>query len=165
MEGKRTMKKGKKISKKDLKVFDRIIATYKGQRGALIPVLQDIQDYYEYLPVEVQEIVAKGLGIPASEVYGVVTFYNFFTMVPRGRHTIKVCMGTACYVRGGRKILDRLGKDLDVPVGGTTEDLRFSLDVVRCLGACGLAPTMMVDRDVHQRLKPAKLGNVLQSYK
>jgi NADH-quinone oxidoreductase E subunit len=165
MEGTTTMRKGKRISKKDLAVFDRIITTYKGQRGSLIPVLQEIQDYYGYLPVAVQEIVAQGLGIPASEVYGVVTFYNFFTMVPRGRHTIKVCMGTACYVRGGKKILDRLERDLGVPVGGTTEDLRFSLDVVRCLGACGLAPTMMVDNDVHQRLKPAKLDNVLESYK
>jgi NADH-quinone oxidoreductase E subunit len=159
------MGKGKRISKKDLTVFDRIITTYQGQRGSLIPVLQEIQDYYGYLPVEVQEIIAQGLRIPASEVYGVVTFYNFFTMVPRGRHTIKVCMGTACYVRGGKKILDRLERDLGVPVGGTTEDLRFSLDVVRCLGACGLAPTMMVDNDVHQRLKPAKLDDVLQSYK
>jgi NADH-quinone oxidoreductase E subunit len=158
------MGKGKRISKKDLTVFDRIITTYQGQRGSLIPVLQEIQDYYGYLPVEVQEIVAHGLGIPASEVYGVVTFYNFFTMVPRGRHTIKVCMGTACYVRGGKKILDRLERDLGVAVGGTTEDLRFSLDVVRCLGACGLAPTMMVDNDVHQRLKPSKLDTVLESY-
>jgi NADH-quinone oxidoreductase E subunit len=165
MEGTTTMSKGKRISKKDLTIFDRIITTYKGQRGSLIPVLQEIQDYYGYLPVEVQEIVAQGLGIPASEVYGVVTFYNFFTMVPRGRHTIKVCMGTACYVRGGKKILSRLERDLDVPVGGTTEDLCFSLEVVRCLGACGLAPTMMVDNDVHQRLKPAKLDSVLQSYK
>jgi NADH-quinone oxidoreductase E subunit len=165
MEGTTTMSKGKRVSKKDLTIFDRIITTYKGQRGSLIPVLQEIQDYYGYLPVEVQEIVAQGLGIPASEVYGVVTFYNFFTMVPRGRHTIKVCMGTACYVRGGKKILGRLERDLGVPVGGTTEDLRFSLDVVRCLGACGLAPTMMVDDDVHQRLKPAKLDNVLESYK
>ena len=165
MEGKMTMSKGKRISKKDLTIFDRIITKYKGQRGSLIPVLQEIQDYYGYLPVEVQEIVAQGLGIPASEVYGVVTFYNFFTMVPRGRHTTKVCMGTACYVRGGKKTLGRLERDLGVPVGGTTEDLRFSLDVVRCLGACGLAPTMMVDNDVHQRLKPAKLDGVLQSYK
>src|SRR4030042_2470484 len=165
MEGKMTMSKGKRISKKDLTIFDRIITTYKGQRGSLIPVLQEIQDYYGYLPVEVQEIVAQGLSIPASEVYGVVTFYNFFTMVPRGRHTIKVCMGTACYVRGGKKILGRLERGLGVPVGGTTGDLRFSLEGVRCLGACGLAPTMMVDNDVHQRLKPAKLDNVLQSYK
>jgi NADH:ubiquinone oxidoreductase subunit E len=159
------MGKGKRISKKDLAVFDRIITTYQGHRGSLIPVLQEIQDYYGYLPVEVQEIIAQGLRVPASEVYGVVTFYNFFTMVPRGRHTIKVCMGTACYVRGGKKILDRLERDLGVPVGGATEDLRFSLDVVRCLGACGLAPTMMVDNDVHQRLKPTKLDDVLQSYK
>jgi NADH-quinone oxidoreductase E subunit len=165
MEGTTTMSKGKRVSKKDLTNFDRIITKYKGQRGSLIPVLQEIQDYYGYLPVQVQEIIAQGLGIPASEVYGVVTFYNFFTMVPRGRHTIKVCMGTACYVRGGKKILERLERDLGVPVGGTSEDLRFSLDVVRCLGACGLAPTMMVDNDVHQRLKPAKLDNVLESYK
>jgi NADH-quinone oxidoreductase subunit E len=158
---------GKKegFSKQDLKFFHRVIDTYREQRGALIPVLQDIQDYYGYLPVEVQEIIAEGLGVPASEVFGVVTFYNFFTMVPRGRHTLKVCLGTACYVRGGKKILERLQRDLDVGVGGTTEDLRFSLEVVRCLGACGLAPTMMIGNDVHQRLKPAKLHEVLEKYR
>lgn len=157
---------GKKegFSKQDLKFFHRIIDKYKEQRGALIPVLQDIQDYYGYLPVEVQEIIAEGLGVPASEVFGVVTFYNFFTMVPRGRHTLKVCLGTACYVRGGKQIMDRLQKDLAVEVGGTTDDLRFSLEVVRCLGACGLAPTMMIGNDVHQRLKPAKLNEILEKY-
>jgi NADH-quinone oxidoreductase E subunit len=159
------MKKGKRFSKRDLKTFHQIITKYKGQRGALIPVLQDIQDYYGYLPVEVQDIIAEGLGIPASEVYGVVTFYNFFTMVPRGRHTVKVCMGTACYVRGGKKIMERIQRDLHVEVGGTTDDLRFSLEVVRCLGACGLAPTMMVNNDVHQRLKPSNLTEALQHYK
>ncbi|MBW2038593.1 MAG: NADH-quinone oxidoreductase subunit NuoE [Deltaproteobacteria bacterium] len=153
------------FSKQDLKVFHRIIDKYKGQKGALIPVLQDIQDYYGYLPLKLQEIIAEGLGVPASEVFGVVTFYNFFTMVPRGRHTIKVCLGTACYVRGGKKILERLQKDLDVEVGGTTEDLRFSLEVVRCLGACGLAPTMMIDKEVHQRLNPTKLKEVWEGYK
>jgi NADH-quinone oxidoreductase E subunit len=164
MEDSRAMSRKQGFTKKDRNVFDRIINQYRGQRGALIPVLQDVQDYYGHLPVEVQEIIAEGLGIPPSEVYGVVTFYNFFTMVPRGRHTIKVCMGTACYVRGGKRILDRLQHDLEIPVGGTTDDLRFSLEVVRCLGACGLAPTMMVDNDVHQRLKPAKLGNLLEKY-
>lgn len=158
------MGKKKGFTQQDLKVFHRIIDKYKGQRGALIPVLQDIQDYYGYLPVEVQEIIAEGLGISASEVFGVVTFYNFFTMVPRGRHTLKVCLGTACYVRGGKKILERLQRDLGVEMGGSTEDLRFSLEVVRCLGACGLAPTMMIGNDVHQRLKPAKLHEVLEKY-
>lgn len=159
------MPKKKGFTKRDLETFNRVIRKYRGQRGALIPVLQDIQDYYGYLPVELQEIIADGLGIPASEVYGVVTFYNFFTMMPRGRHTVKVCMGTACYVRGGKKVLERLEKDLGVDVGGTTDDLRYSLEVVRCLGACGLAPAMMVDNDVHQRLKPSGVGDLLTKYK
>ena len=158
------MRKKKGFTKRDLAAFDRVIRKYKGQRGALIPVLQDIQDYYGYLPVDLQEIIARGLGVPASEVYGVVTFYNFFTMVPRGRHTVKVCMGTACYVRGGKNVLERLKKDLGVEVGGTTDDLRYSLEVVRCLGACGLAPAMMVDNDVHQRLKPSGVGGLLAKY-
>jgi NADH:ubiquinone oxidoreductase subunit E len=109
--------------------------------------------------------VAKGLNIPVANVYGVVTFYSLFTMVPRGRHNIRVCLGTACYVRGGQKLLERLQDILGIKPGSCTEDRRFSLETVRCLGACGLAPVIVVDEDTHGQMKPAKLESVLALYK
>jgi len=148
-----------------MEILDKIISRYKGKRGALMPVLQEAQEEFGYLPIEIQNYIATQMGIPASEVYGVVTFYHFFTMVPKGRHTIKVCLGTACYVRGGKKIIEKLKNDLGIDIGGTTPDRRFSLDVVRCLGACGLAPVVMVDNDIHQGMKPSKLDKTLEPYK
>lgn len=146
------------------RALDEIIAEYKGEEGALIQVLHGAQNLFGYLPEEVQEYVAKGLGVPVSEVHGVVTFYSYFTMVPRGRHTVKVCLGTACYVRGGRKVLEAIQKELGIPVAGTTEDRNFSLEVVRCIGACGLSPVMTVDDDIYRRVKPAKAADILAKY-
>ncbi len=145
--------------------LDRIIAEHKDQPGALVQVLQKAQDLFGYLPTEVQERVAAGLSVPVSEVYGVVSFYSYFTMVPRGKHTIRVCLGTACYVRGGRKVLDQIKGDLDVEVSGTTEDRNFSLEVVRCIGACGLAPVFTVDDDIYRRVKPSKVGELVAKYR
>ncbi|MBW1973160.1 MAG: NADH-quinone oxidoreductase subunit NuoE [Deltaproteobacteria bacterium] len=153
------------LTKESMEILDKIISRYKGKRGALMPVLQEAQEEFGYLPIEIQNYIATQMGIPASEVYGVVTFYHFFTMVPKGRHTIKVCLGTACYVRGGKKIIEKLKNDLGIDIGGTTPDRRFSLDVVRCLGACGLAPVVMVDNDIHQGMKPSKLDKTLEPYK
>ena len=144
--------------------LEKIIAEYKEKPGALILVLHKAQTLFGYLPREVQRQVADGLRIPLSEVAGVVSFYSFFTMVPKGRHTIKVCLGTSCYVRGGQRILGDLQKKLNVPVAGTTEDRRFSLEVVRCIGACGLSPAMTVGEDVFGRVKNAKLGEILEKY-
>jgi len=144
--------------------IDAIIQRYKTKPGSLIPVLEDIQEAIGYLPKSVQRRVALSLSIPFSEVYGVVTFYSFFTMVPRGRHTIRCCLGTACYVRGGKKILEQLTKTLEVYPGQTTGDKRFSLETVRCLGACGLAPVTMVDDNTYRQMKPTKVAEILEAY-
>jgi NADH:ubiquinone oxidoreductase subunit E len=143
----------------------RIVAEHRGQPGALIQVLHKAQDLFGYLPVEVQERVAAGLGVPVSEVYGVVSFYSYFTTVPRGEHTVRVCLGTACYVRGGRKVLEQVKGTLGVDVSGTTEDRKFSLEVVRCIGACGLAPVLTVDADIYRRVKLSKAGDILARYR
>jgi NADH:ubiquinone oxidoreductase subunit E len=145
--------------------LEEVIAAHRGEPGALIQVLHAAQNIFGYLPLEVQERVADGLGIPLGEVYGVVTFYSFFTMVPRGEHTIRVCLGTACYVRGGREVLNQLKAHLGIEVQGTTADREFSLEVVRCVGACGLAPVMTVDGDVYRRVKPARAVEVLEKYR
>lgn len=152
------------FSAEELAAVDGIIKRYSKKPGALIPVLEEVQETIGYLPKSIQRRVALGLGIPFSEVYGVVTFYSFFTMVPKGRHTIRVCLGTACYVRGGQKNLDKLSGILDIVPGTTTEDRRFSLETVRCLGACGLAPTMVIDNNTFRQVKPTKLSEIVDSY-
>ena len=141
-----------------------IIEEYKGKPGALILVLHKAQNLLGYLPRQVQRLIADGLDIPVSEVAGVVTFYSFFTMVPKGRHSIKICMGTSCYVRGGQRLCGEVQKKLGIPVGGTTEDRRYSLEVVRCIGACGLSPAMTIGKDVFGRVKNIKLGEILGKY-
>ena len=146
------------------KEIDGIIQQYQEKKGALIPVLEECQNVCGYLPVEVQERIAEDLNIPGSTVYGVVTFYSFFTMVPEGRHTIRVCLGTACYVRGGKSNLDYLQDELGVEVGGTTGDLRFSLNSVRCLGACGMAPAMVVDDDTYAQVSREDIMEILDRY-
>jgi len=144
--------------------IDGIINRYRSKPGSLIPALEEIQETIGYLPKTIQRRVALGLKIPFSEVYGVVTFYSFFTMVPRGRHTVRCCLGTACYVRGGQRNFDRLSSLLKVDQGKTTEDKRYTLETVRCLGACGLAPVMVVDDDTYRQMKPSKIPEILDSY-
>jgi NADH:ubiquinone oxidoreductase subunit E len=143
---------------------DEIIDAHKGKPGCLIPVLEECQGVTGYLPVELQEYIGKALSIPGSTIYGVVTFYSFFSMVPKGRHIIKVCLGTACYVRGTKNILKVLGDRLGLQVGQTMEDRRFSLEAVRCLGACGLAPVMVVDEDTHGGVTLDRIENILERY-
>jgi formate dehydrogenase major subunit len=150
----------------DAKVqIDEILATYRHKRGGLIPVLQQVQEILGFLPVEVQNYIANGLGIPASDVFGVVTFYSFFTMVPRGRHTIRVCLGTACFVKGSGKLLETLARHLKVEVGQTTEDREYSLEVVRCIGACGLAPVMVIDDTTYGQVDLKEIVNIAESYR
>jgi len=144
--------------------IDAVIARHRHQPGALIPVLEEIQAITGYLPESVQRRVAKGLDLPLSHVYGVVTFYSFFTMTPRGKHQIRVCLGTACHVRGGQKITDDIEQELGVKSGECTHDREFSLEIVRCLGCCALAPVMVVDEDIHKQIKAAKLKEILNSY-
>jgi NADH:ubiquinone oxidoreductase subunit E len=146
------------------KQLDEFIATQTKKRDSLIPILHKAQDIFGFLPVDVQEHVAKALGLPVSEVYGVVTFYHYFTMQPRGRHTVNVCMGTACYVRGAKKVVEALTAELGIGMGKTTEDRRFSLTAQRCFGACGLAPVIMIDDDVHGRVTPKKVAGILAQY-
>ena len=142
----------------------QIAREYRGREGSLIQVLHMAQTIYGYLPLEVQQIVADELGMPLSEVSGVVTFYSFFSTQPRGEHTIRVCLGTACYVRGGKKIVERLQELLEVGVGDTTADRKFTLEVARCIGACGLAPAMSIDDTVYKQVKPERLESILARY-
>lgn len=155
----------KEITEEMWKEVDSIIQRYKGKPGALILVLAECQNACGYLPMEVQESISKGLNIPGSNIYGVVTFYSFFTMVPKGRHTIKVCLGTACYVRGGKANLESIQDEFGVEVRGTTGDLRFSLDSVRCIGACGMAPAMVVDDDTYAQVSKQNIMKMLDGYK
>ncbi len=152
------------LTKGVMSKVDESIDSHRGKPGSLIPVLEECQETVGYLPVELQEYIGKGLNIPNSTIYGVVTFYSLFSMVPKGRHIIKVCLGTACYVRGTKPILKRLTDTFNIEVGQTTEDRRFSLEAVRCLGACGLAPVVVVDSDTHGGLKPDKITDILNRY-
>lgn len=152
------------FSQEELSQVDRIISGNRGKPGALIPVLEEVQSTLGYLPVSIQLRVAKGLNIPPSNVYGVVTFYSFFTMVPKGRHGIRVCFGTACYVKGAQRIFEKLSSSLGIGRGGCTDDRRFSLETVRCLGVCGLAPVMMIDEDPHGQLKASEVEKKLTPY-
>jgi NADH:ubiquinone oxidoreductase subunit E len=145
--------------------LDTVIDDYMEKPGALIPVLQLAQGIFGYLPEVALKRIATRMRTPYSEVAGVVGFYSFFTTQPRGEHLIRVCLGTACYVRGGMAVLDALKKHLGVDVGETTDDRLFSLEVARCFGACGLAPVITVDDDVHHRVKAARVGLVLDQYR
>jgi NADH:ubiquinone oxidoreductase subunit E len=144
--------------------LDAVIEGYRGKPGALIPVLQLAQGIFGYLPEVALKHIARELRKPYSEVAGVVGFYSFFTTVPRGMHLIRICLGTACYVRGGVQVLDAFKKQLGIDIGGTTEDREFSLEIGRCFGACGLAPVIMVDDDVHHRVKPKRVKEILAQY-
>lgn len=153
------------ITPEMLAKVDVLCARHKGRPGALIPVLQQIQEEVGYLPVVLQKRIAKGLGVPGHEVYGVVTFYSFFTMKPRGRHCVRVCMGTACYVRGGKEVLERLERHLGVPVDHTTADNHYTLEQVRCLGACGVAPVVVVNNDTHRKVMAGQVVDLVEGYK
>jgi len=154
----------KEFTPGQLKKLDEIIEKSKDKPGSLIPVLEEAQMVLEFLPMPILKIIAKGLNLPLSRVYGVVTFYSFFTMTPRGKHTLRVCLGTACYVRGGKAICDNVKKELKVEEGETTPDRLFTLETVSCVGACGLGPVIFIGDNVHGRLKPAKVKEVLSQY-
>jgi NADH:ubiquinone oxidoreductase subunit E len=145
--------------------LDDILLEYVNKPGALIPVLQITQRIFGYLPKDALKKISLALNKPYSEVTGVVSFYSFFSTHPRGKYMVRVCLGTACYVRGGKEVLNSLKKELAIDVGMTTEDKLFTIDVGRCFGACGLAPVIMVNDDVHQRVKPDKIGELLSIYK
>lgn len=142
-----------------------VIAKHKTQPGGLMPTLQEAQGIYGYLPIEVQTMIAEGLGKSLSEVYGVATFYSQFSLTPKGKHRVSVCLGTACYVKGSDKILEAVEANLGIKNGECTADGMFSIDCCRCVGACGLAPVMLVDEDVHGKLKPEQVDEILNRYR
>jgi len=144
--------------------LEEILAAHQGDAGALIQVLHAAQDVFGFVSEEVQERVAEALGVPVSEVYGVATFYSLFSLKPRGQYKIGVCLGTACYVRGAAQVLAELEKQLGVKVNDTTSDGKFTLEVTRCIGACGLAPVITINEDVYGRLQVEKVGEVLAKY-
>lgn len=147
-----------------LDAIQKVIDTYKDKEGCLITVLHLTQEIYGYLPLEIQRMIADGMGFTLSYVSSVVTFYSYFSMLPRAEHAIKICMGTACYVRGGKRIVDRLEEVLGINVGQTTDDGKFSIQITRCLGACGLAPVIMIDEEVYQQVNPDKIEKILSKY-
>lgn len=148
----------------DLSRMDEVVKKYRGQDGALIPILQDAQAIYGYLPEEVLADIGRRLKIPMSRIYGIVTFYAQFYLTPRGRNVIKSCQGTACHVRGGKGVLETLSRELKVQPGGTTEDLKFSLETVACVGTCFLAPVIMINADYYGKLTAKRVLGVLKKY-
>jgi len=158
-----TAKKDTALAEK-LAEVEKMLERYKGQRWALLQVLQEAQKIVGYVPIEVQKMVAEALNVTLSEVYSTVTFYSFFNLKPRGKYQIRICLGTACYVKGADKVLARLEQELGIKVGDTTDDVKFSLDACRCVGACGLAPVVIINDDVYGRMTPDKVPEILKNY-
>jgi NADP-reducing hydrogenase subunit HndA len=152
------------LRKEDIDKIREICASFNNDSQELINVLHKCQENFGYLPAEVQEVVAEQLRVPVAKIYGVITFYSFFTMTPKGRHPVSICMGTACYVRGAEKVLEEFKKTLGIQVGQTTKDGKFSLSSLRCVGACGLAPVVMVGEKTYGRVAPDDVKNILKEY-
>ena len=155
----------KSIDSKTSRQIKKIVEATDGQAGAPIRVLQKVQGLIGYLPREALEAVSREMRIPLSELYGITSFYSFFSMVPKGKYVIQVCLGTSCYVKGGQKIINSLEKEFGLESGNTTPDGKFSLQTVRCLGCCGLSPVLAVNENVHRKVKPSKLKEILSSYR
>ena len=154
-----------KIKEKDLNTIKEICKSFNNEPRELINVLHKTQEHFGYLPAEIQEVVAQELNVPVAKVYGVVTFYSFFTMLPKGKHPISICTGTACYVRGAENVLQEFKRQLGIEVGETTEDGEFSLSCLRCVGACGLAPVVLVGDKTYGRVAPDGVKAILDEYK
>lgn len=146
------------------KLLRAAIAEAKGDKSRLMAVMQEAQGIYGYLPYEVQAIIAEGLDVPLEKVYGVATFYAQFALSPKGRYNISVCLGTACYVKGSDKVLEKISEEIGVEPGECTDDAKFSLEACRCIGACGLAPVMTINDDVYGRLTPDEIPGILAKY-
>jgi NADP-reducing hydrogenase subunit HndA len=153
-----------KLADNTIQIIKDVCARFNNQEGELINVLHTVQHKLGYLPAEVQEVIAKELKISVAKVYGVVTFYSFFTMIPRGEFPISICMGTACYVRGAEQVLHEFKRQLKVEVGESTGDGKFSLNCLRCVGACGLAPVVMVGEKVYGRVSPTQVKQIIAEY-
>lgn len=142
-----------------------VIEKYRGVQGSTMPIMQEAQEIYGYLPIEVQVIIAENTGLPLEEIYGIASFYSQFVLNPKGDYAISVCLGTACYVKGAADILDEITADLALMPGSTSSDGKYSLEATRCVGACGLAPVMMVNADVYGRVKKNEVAGILAKYK
>jgi len=153
-----------KLKEKDVEQLKQVCKDFNNEPGELINVLHKAQGIFGYLPAEVQEVVAKELNVSVAKVYGVVTFYSYFTMIPKGRHPISICTGTACYVRGAEKVLDEFKKRLSLKVGETSPDGKFSLSCLRCVGACGLAPVVLIGEKTYGRVSPEGVKDILKEY-
>lgn len=154
-----------KLKKEDIDHIRSISTEFNNDKTELINVLHKSQEHFGYLPAEVQELIASELNMSVAQVYGVVTFYSFFTMVPRGQHPISICTGTACYVRGAEKVLDEFRKQLGIEVGQVTSDGKFSLSCLRCVGACGLAPVVMIGEKTFGRVAPEIVAEILKEFR
>lgn len=152
------------LRQQDVEKINEICDSFNNEPLELINVLHKTQEHFGYLPAEVQEVIASKLNVSTAQVYGVVTFYSFFTMTPKGKHPISICMGTACYVRGAEKVLDEFKKELALQVGQTTADGKFSLSSLRCVGACGLAPVVLVGEKTYGRVAPDDVKAILKEY-
>ena len=153
-----------KLSEKKIQELKDVCKTFNNDKGELINVLHKAQSLFGYLPAELQEIIAKELNCSVAHVYGVVTFYSYFTMLPKGKHPVSICLGTACYVRGAEKVLEEFKRQLKIQVGETTPDGKFSLSCLRCVGACGLAPVVLVGEKVYGRVAPDGVADILAEY-
>jgi NADH-quinone oxidoreductase subunit E/NADP-reducing hydrogenase subunit HndA len=152
------------LKKKDVDTIKEICKSFDNKPGELINVLHKVQSTFGYLPAEIQEVVAYELSVPLAKVYGVVTFYSFFSMLPKGKHPISICTGTACYVRGAENVLTEFKKELKIDVGETTADGKFSISCLRCIGACGLAPVVMVGDKTYGRVSPEMVKDIIKEY-
>lgn len=154
-----------KLERRDLEKITKILNLYKDEEGTIVPILQDVNQEYKYLPEDILKYVSSKLDIPLSQIYNIATFYNAFSLTPRGKYIIQVCLGTACHVKGAQKIIEALERELAIKAGETTEDRLFSLEAVRCVGCCGLAPVMTVGDDLYGEVTQAKIPGILKKYK
>lgn len=150
--------------KEKLDKLEHIINEHKNQQGALMPLLHETQELFGYLPEEAQKMISEAINVSMAEIYGVATFYSRFTLKPRGKHTVSVCLGTACYVKNSQGVIERIKRELKVEAGDTTEDGLFTLEATRCIGCCGLAPVMTVGEDVYGKIVPDDVPNILKKY-
>ena len=148
-----------------VKQIEKIIERYQNEKTPLMMILSDIQNEYGYIPLEVQELVSEKTGIPVAEIYGVVTFYSFFSLTPKGKYVVGVCLGTACYVKGSQQVLDKFAELLNIKPGQTTEDGLFTLDALRCIGACGIAPAITINGKVYPKVAVSQVPGIVEEYR
>ena len=154
-----------KLQPQAAKLIAEIVERYKNEETPLMMILEAIQEEYGYIPLEVQELVGSLLNIPVAEIYGVVTFYSFFSLTPKGKYVIGVCLGTACYVKGSQLVMDKFSELLNIKPGQTTEDGLFTLDALRCIGACGIAPAISINGKVYPKVEVSNVANIIKEYK